>query len=159
MNSQKSLNIVLGGVILVVISSVLSIFVWEQVKGAPSTNNSSTTVQESTTVAESLTGPIRYNCELSGGTFKDDHCSCSIEENLGQTQESMYDKNTGFCQSTIGGPAGNAFNASIGLPYGDYNYWTGIVLGVCIDSGGSISGAACICPSGKIYSKTSGKCE
>lgn len=104
-----------------------------------------------------LTGPVQYNCELSGGTFKDDRCTCSIEDF--QTQEMMYDKNTGFCQSTIGGPAGNAFNASIGLPYGDYSYWTGIVLGICTDSGGSISGGACICPSGMSYSKTSGKCE
>jgi hypothetical protein len=104
-----------------------------------------------------IAGPIRYNCELSGGTFQNDRCTCRIEGF--QTQELMYDKDTGFCQSTVGAPAGDAFNASIGLPYGEYDYWTQIVVDLCTNSGGNISGAACICPSGKNYSKTNGRCE
>jgi len=104
-----------------------------------------------------IAGPIRYNCELSGGTFQNDHCTCQIEDF--QTQELMYDKDTGFCQSTIGGPAGNAFYVSSGLPYGDYEYWTHIVLDLCTNSGGDISGVACICPSNKSYSEVNGKCE
>ncbi len=104
-------------------------------------------------------GPIRYNCELSGGSFENDRCTCLIEEELGQTQELMYDKETGFCQSTHGGPAGDAFNASIGLPHGGYGYWTQIVMDLCTNSGGNIFGAACICPADKTYSKTNGKCE
>ena len=107
-----------------------------------------------------LTGPIRYNCELSGGTFQGDQCICPLDEGVpGQTQELMYDKDTGFCQSTNGGPAGDAFNASIGLPYGEYDFWTPIVIDLCTNSGGNISGAACICPSSKIYNKANGKCE
>lgn len=104
-----------------------------------------------------VTGPIKYNCELSGGSFKNGSCTCTIEAD--QTQESMYDKDTGFCQSTIGGPAGDAFNASVGLPYGEYAYWTQIVTDLCTNSGGNISGAACICPLSKTYSKVSGRCQ
>lgn len=102
---------------------------------------------------------IKHNCELSGGSFANNVCTCVIEEENGQTQEMMYDKSTGYCQSTHGGPAGDAFNASIGLPYGGYSHWSQIVLGICADSGGSVSGAACICPEDKAYSKVSGKCE
>ena len=71
---------------------------------------------------------IKHNCELSGGSFANGKCTCDVEENLGQTQEMMYDKNTGYCQSTHGGPAGDAFNASIGLPYGEYSYWPQVVM-------------------------------
>lgn len=102
-------------------------------------------------------GAIKYNCELSGGIFKDNHCICSIEDF--QTQEMMYDKNTGFCQSTHGGPAGDAFFASSGLPFGYYSFWMGIMMDLCETSGGSISGVACICPSEKTFSKTNGKCQ
>lgn len=107
-----------------------------------------------------LIGAARYNCELSAGIFENGRCICPIDEGVsGQTQETQYDKNTGFCQSTIGGPIGDAFNASSGLPYGEYDYWTGIILGLCTESGGEISGVACICPSDKAYSKLNGKCE
>lgn len=71
----------------------------------------------------------------------------------------MYDKNTGYCQTTYGGPGGDAFFASIGLPYADYGYWTGIIMNLCTDSGGTISGVACICPTDKNYNKMNGKCE
>jgi hypothetical protein len=103
------------------------------------------------------TGAVEYNCELSSGTFSNGSCSCSIEE--GQTQAEMYDKNTGFCQSTHGGPTGDAFQASKGLPYGEYGYYQNIIFELCTGSGGSLSGAACMCPSGTEYSKTTGKCE
>lgn len=107
----------------------------------------------------SLTGPIRYNCELSAGTFQSGRCICPVEAELGQTQETQYDKSTGFCQSTIGGPAGDAAYTSSGLPHGDYSFWTGIILNLCVESGGDISGVACICPPGKEYNKVNGKCE
>lgn len=48
----------------------------------------------------------QYNCEQSGGTFAGSSCTCPIEEGLGQTQEMMYDENTGYCQTTFGGPGG-----------------------------------------------------
>ncbi len=103
---------------------------------------------------------IKHNCELSGGSFANGKCTCDVEENLGQTQEMMYDKNTGYCQSTHGGPAGDAFNASIGLPYGEYSYWLQVVMNACTDSGGDATIAArCICPEDKTYSKINGKCE
>lgn len=123
--------------------------------------STSTNISVPATITESSEWKnlIKHNCELSGGSFVNEKCKCDIEADLGQTQEMMYDKNTGYCQSTNGGPAGDAFNASIGLPYGDYGYWTSIVMNLCTDSGGTISGAACICPTDKNYSKTSGKCE
>lgn len=104
-----------------------------------------------------LVGPIKYNCELSDGTFKNGKCTCHIESF--QTQEEMYDKDTGFCQTTFGGPGGNAFAASIGLPYGEYQYWNSIMSGLCDRSGGNMSGAACICSPGKDYDKTTGQCK
>lgn len=102
------------------------------------------------------TGAIEYNCELSGGTFKNDSCSCLLES--GQTQALMYDDKTGFCQSSMGGPAGDAFNASIGLPYGDYGYYQNIIIDLCEGSGGSLSGATCICPAAETYEKSTGQC-
>ncbi len=51
---------------------------------------------------------VAYNCTESGGVFSDDACRCGIDEALGQTQENMYDKTTGYCQTTIGGAAGRA---------------------------------------------------
>ena len=106
------------------------------------------------------TGAIRYNCELSAGTFEDEICSCPLE--MPQTQDEMYDKTTGFCQSTIGGPAGAAFPASIGLPYGDYGYWNSIIQNLCVQSGGTLDtnpAASCICPSTTTYDKTTGQCQ
>lgn len=102
-------------------------------------------------------GAIRYNCELSAGTFENGSCSCPLE--MTQTQDEMYDKTTGFCQTTFGGPAGAAFPASIGLPYGDYGYWNNIIFNLCTQSGGYISGAACICPTEKTYDTTTGQCQ
>lgn len=47
-------------------------------------------------------------CTLSAGTYADGACTCPLENN--QTQEEMYDAATGFCQSSMGGPAGEAFD-------------------------------------------------
>lgn len=102
-------------------------------------------------------GAVKYNCELSGGTFENGACACFLESF--QTQEEMYDASTGFCQSSFGGPAGDAFAASVGLPHGSYEYWNRILVNLCEDSGGSRSGAACICPDGKTFSKETGECE
>ncbi len=52
----------------------------------------------------------KYNCELSLGTFENGTCTCPLEND--QTQEEMYDETTGFCQSTMGGPAGAALEAA-----------------------------------------------
>ncbi|MFH1252755.1 MAG: hypothetical protein V1664_00255 [Candidatus Uhrbacteria bacterium] len=106
-----------------------------------------------------LLGPISYNCKLSGGEFVDSVCVCPIEEQLGQTQEMMYDKNSGFCQTTHGGSGGDAFAAGSGLPWGHYGYYNDIVDYWCDESGGSKSGAACLCTSGENYNKTTGRCE
>lgn len=110
---------------------------------------------KTSTVTSSATGAIEYNCKLSGGTFKKGNCSCPEEQQL---NIDMYDENTGFCQSAIGGPAGDAFNASIGLPYDSYSYYLDIIVNLCEGSGGSLSGAACICPSGETYDKSTGQC-
>ena len=104
-----------------------------------------------------LDEPVKYNCELSTGEFVNGECECHLEGE--QTQELMYDSATGFCQTTYGGPGGDAFQASIGLPHGYYSFWTSIVLGLCTDSGGTISGVACICPSPLEYSQDTGRCE
>ncbi|MDQ5952423.1 MAG: hypothetical protein QG626_551 [Patescibacteria group bacterium] len=104
-----------------------------------------------------MTGPIQYNCELSGGKFKDASCTCPVGDP--NTQADMYDKRTGFCQSEIGGPTGDAFQASLGLPYGDYGYYQNIIINLCESSGGNLSGAACICPSGDAYDKSTGQCK
>lgn len=55
---------------------------------------------------------VQYNCAQSGGLFKDDKCECPLEEGLGQTQEMMYDKSTGYCQTTAGGPGGELANTA-----------------------------------------------
>ncbi len=104
-----------------------------------------------------MAGPLKYNCELSGGTFANDACTCPIESF--QTQDEMYDKATGFCQTAMGGPAGEAFAASVGLPHGSYDFWNTIVVNLCTESGGSMSSASCSCPAPKTYSETTGKCE
>ena len=102
-------------------------------------------------------GSTYYNCELSGGEFENGSCTCPLEGE--QTQAEMYDEQTGFCQSSMGGPNGDAFQASVGLPYGDYGYYQTIIVGLCESSGGSLSGAACMCPSGKTYNKSTGQCK
>ena len=97
-------------------------------------------------IGQSLSGPIKYNCELSGGTFEQNSCICPIEEQLGQTQEMMYGESTGFCQTTFGGAGGDAFYAGSGLPWGRYEHYHDIINYWCEESGGSKSGATCICP-------------
>lgn len=103
-------------------------------------------------------GPIQFTCELSGGSFSDGNCVCPLEEGIGQTQDMMYDENTGFCQSTIGGPAGDAFAASIGLPYGDYAYYNEIIQYNCEESGGEFLNA-CSCAEESTYNQSTGRCE
>ncbi|MDD2785602.1 MAG: hypothetical protein PHS79_01760 [Patescibacteria group bacterium] len=109
--------------------------------------------------ANKFTGVAKYNCEKSGGSFTNNSCVCPIEAELGQTQEMMYDKNTGYCQTTAGGPGGDAFATSIGLPYGDYGFFMGIIVNSCEKSGGEMSGAACICSKNTTYDKSTGYCK
>ncbi len=106
-----------------------------------------------------FSGAGKLNCEKSGGSFIDNNCVCSIEEEIGQTQELMYDKKTGYCQSTQGGPAGDAYFAQAGLPYGEYAFYNGIIQNLCLNSGGEISGSACICSAKTTYNKSTGYCE
>jgi hypothetical protein len=101
---------------------------------------------------------LEYNCELSGGSFSDHSCKCPIEEEIGQTQEMMYDKSTGYCQTTHGGPGGDAFAASVGLPYGDYAFYNNIVQNNCKETGGKFL-YVCNCPNGKSYDKSTGYCK
>lgn len=111
---------------------------------------------ESTSTNE-FAGIVKYNCEKSGGSFNNNSCTCPLE--LNQTQEIMYDKSTGYCQSSIGGAAGDSFAASIGLPYGDYAFFMDIIVNSCEESGGSMSGAACICSKNMNYDKATGYCK
>lgn len=163
MNLHKKSPLIAGGILALVIIGAAFFIIGRKQLNAPSSPNIEPVTQNSQSNPNSqpiLTGPIRYNCELSGGSFNAGHCKCPLDEGVpGQSQETMYDVNTGFCQSTIGGPAGDAFNASVGLPYGKYAFWTQIVTSLCTNSGGNISGSACICPADKTYSKTTGKCE
>ncbi len=50
---------------------------------------------------------VKYNCEQSGGKFTNNKCDCPFEQQLGQTSDSMYDRETGYCQTTHGGPGGS----------------------------------------------------
>ena len=104
-----------------------------------------------------LLGAAQYNCELSGGSFANETCVCPNTDFY--TGEYLFDDKTGYCLSEIGGPVGDAFFASIGLPYGYYSYWNNIIFSLCEQSGGSVSGASCQCPDGMIYSKETGTCE
>jgi len=106
-----------------------------------------------------LTDPIQYNCELSGGVFESGACVCPIEEELGQTQEMMYDESSGFCQTTHGGSGGDAFRAENGLPWGSWQYYNDIINYWCNESGGSKSTPMCNCPAEKTYNKSNGRCE
>lgn len=60
---------------------------------------------------------IKHHCEQSGGTFNNDEkcvCPTEFEDN------DMYDKNSGQCQTTFGGPGGaigDAMNQCIGLRF------------------------------------------
>lgn len=153
MNKQSTIGIIIS------ITSVLVAFALGLMIGdGPRTATVENRAQMEARIKSSIPlGAIKYNCELSTGVFKDGRCECDLEGE--QMQEEMYDEQTGYCQSTQGGPAGDAFNASIGLPFADYSFWSGIVLGLCVKSGGSISGVSCICPSEKIYDETSGMCK
>lgn len=137
----------------------LLLFIVGLLVGAGIMYASPNTVRPEKTDTEVVTGPVKYNCELSNGTFKNGTCICPIEQELGETQASMYDKTNGFCQTTFGGPGGDAFAASVGQPYGGYQYWNSIIFGLCKKSGGSISDAVCICPAGENYDKNTGECK
>ena len=110
---------------------------------------------ESVSMAQRGSGAVEYNCALSGGTVEEGVCVCPIGDF--QTQDQMYDQTTGFCQSDIGGPASNAFSASVGLPWGAYDFWYSIINDLCEHSGGFVSDSHCTCPSG-VYDYTSGTC-
>lgn len=146
---MKSFLLVLLGVVIG--AGIVGVFGWSQYE------EEIFLPQQEGNAAVAL-GAIGYNCALSGGTMKDGACSCPLDL-PDQTQEQMYDAATGFCQSTMGGPAGNAFFASVGLPYGEYDFYRQIVMNACTESGGSMSGAACRCPSGNAYNTTTGQCQ
>ncbi len=145
---MKSVALFVAG--LIVGGIVVSIVTVSRVEVVP-------TVAQPVAVVSEIAGAVRYNCELSGGVVENGACVCSIEEF--QTQDQVYDKTTGFCQSTIGGPAGDAFAASIGLPRGAYAFWNNIVIGLCEKSGGYVSGASCQCSTGTSYDKVTGTCH
>lgn len=142
-HNQNKLALVLGGCALLVCALIVLFAQQEK----PSRTSPLTT------------GPARYNCELSGGSFESEKCVCPIEEELGQTQELMYDKSTGYCQTTFGGPGGDAFFSSIGAPYREYSFWRDVIVHYCETTGGTVSGLSCACPSDKNYNKLNGKCE
>lgn len=119
-------------------------------------NEPETTTKSATT--NEFTGVAKYNCEKSGGSFSNNSCVCPIEEELGQTQEMMYDKNTGYCQTTYGGQGGDAFAASVGLPYADYSFYNDIVQNNCKETGGEFL-YVCNCPNGETYDKSTGYCK
>lgn len=112
-------------------------------------------VQNRTMPTESA---VSYNCELSGGEFKNGECNCPNEELFVQASEPVYDKSTGFCQSAQGGPAGDAFNASVGLPYNDFSFYTSVVSYQCNESGGEFLTGRCDCGS-ETYDETTGLCK
>ena len=103
---------------------------------------------EGLTVSD-LIGPVEYNCELSGGVMVDNECECSV----------AYDESTGFCQSEIGGPAGDAWPASTGLPYGNFEFWTQLVGYHCQETGGDWLNARCTCPEDTVYDQETGFCQ
>ncbi len=123
------------------------------------TTNSEDVLVDSQLNQEDWSSIVAYNCELSDGEFTNNTCSCPYEAELGQNSKTKYDLSTGFCSSDIGGPAGDAFNASIGLPYGSYDFWTDIVGSACTESGGDWMTARCTCPSGTSYDKSTGVCK
>lgn len=102
---------------------------------------------------------VGYHCELSGGSFSNGTCTCPLEGE--QTQEEMYDKSTGYCQTTYGGPGGVAFDVSVGLPNpnGAYYFWRDIVGNNCTETGGEFFMSKCTCGDGTIYNKSTGYCE
>ncbi|MBI2436728.1 MAG: hypothetical protein HYV41_03235 [Candidatus Magasanikbacteria bacterium] len=160
--SQAS-KIILVAIIAALIGSG-STYLWQtnQSKISPPVDTQEQEINEpevTTTVSSTneFAGVVKYNCEKSGGSFSNNTCECPLEGP--QTQEEMYDKSTGYCQSSIGGPAGDAFAASIGLPYGDYGFFMDIIVNSCEESGGEMSGAACICSKNMTYDKATGYCK
>jgi hypothetical protein len=102
---------------------------------------------------------IQYNCELSNGSFVDGSCECTFDPEW-QTQEEMYDKSTGYCQTDHGGPGGDALAASVGMAHGSYAFWSDIVGYNCKESGGEWwPSAACTCPEETTYDEETGYCE
>ena len=106
---------------------------------------------------EKQTGPIQHNCELSGGSFSNGNCTCQLEGE--QTQAQMYNQSTGYWQSTMGGPAGDAFPASVGLPWGEYSFWTDVVGHNCAATGGEWLNAQCTCSGELTYNTSNGFCQ
>lgn len=125
-----------------------AVYIWQQ------KNVATDVVNESPNSYELV---AQYNCEKSSGIFQDHRCECPLE--LGQTQEMMYDTSTGYCQSSHGGPNGDAFAAYTGLPYGSYAFWANVVRNNCEESGGRWNTAAhCACQNGMTYDTSSGSC-
>lgn len=153
----QTIKMILVAIVAAILGGV-GVFLWQADNLSESLPVSTQKQDENETVVSSTEGAVSYNCELSGGSFKNGFCECPIEEQLGQTQDMMYDKNTGFCQTTEGRPGGDAFEASIGLPYGDYEFYEGIVKYNCEETGGDFF-YVCKCPSGKSYDKTTGYCK
>ena len=164
--SQKMQFIISVVVTAVIVGS--SVYLWQVSKSpAPTlpadtiTNQKQTNQKKSASTAQSneWEGLIKYNCEFSGGSFTNGTCKCLLEKDISQTQEDMYDKNTGYCQTTHGGPGGDAFASSVGLPWGDFSFWNHIVENNCTDTGGNWGTARCNCTDEKIYNKFNGYCE
>lgn len=116
-------------ILAIIITAIIvggGVYIWQGKTPAnlPVTVNTTQTETQNTEPATQTTQEkngwekiAQYNCNQSGGLLKDDKCECPLEEGLGQTQEMMYDKSTGYCQTTAGGPGGelgNMINLSIG---------------------------------------------
>ncbi|MBI4437436.1 hypothetical protein HY631_00605 [Candidatus Uhrbacteria bacterium] len=85
---MKKLIFVIIGIVLGVVAS----FFWiSQREGSPTS---------------SITGPIQYTCELSGGTFEDEMCQCPKDPEVAGAPAYNYDAQTGFCVDSFGIPGG-----------------------------------------------------
>ncbi len=158
-------------ILTTIISALLaggSVYLWQNDKNntesLPAPNQKEKLNEPKTTAKDVMSNEweelIKRNCEFSDGSFSNGSCKCPIEESLGQTQELMYDKNTGYCQTTHGGPGGDAFAASVGLPWGDFSFWIKIVGNNCTETGGLWgSTARCTCPDKMTYDKSTGYCK
>lgn len=164
-------------VIIAIVAALIGsggVYMW-QINKSPDSPSVSTQEQPENITISSTEGAVKYNCELSGGSFSNNNCTCLEEEsfreinkyncentgtclNEQEVKDLVYDKNTGFCQTMQGGPAGDAFYSSIGLPYGDYDYYQEIVINNCNNSGGQHL-TTCNCPAGKSYDKKTGYCN
>ena len=171
-------------VLIAIVAALTSgggVFLWQSGETQESPPVSTQELNEPETITEStntneFTGVVEYNCEKSSGSFSNNVCVCPSEEEMqeinkyncentdtclseDEVRDLAYDKTTGFCQTTYGGPGGDAFAASIGLPYGDYGFFMDIIVNSCGKSGGEMSGAACICSNNMTYDKTTGYCK